>query len=58
MIDYPKLIEEKKADIVHYEGCLDRYMGTRWVDYGRRSLAAKHEELKALEDAYAKTKEI
>ena len=45
-----KKIEEKKKEIEHYEGVLERYGMGRWRDQGRRHLADLKNELKALEE--------
>jgi hypothetical protein len=44
------MIEEKKKEIEHYEGVLERYGAGRWMDQGRRHLAELKNELKVLEE--------
>ena len=43
-------VAAKKAEILHYEGVLERYGSGRWLDMGRRHLANLREELRVLED--------
>lgn len=38
-------IEEKKAEIEHYKGVLERYGSGRWYDQGRRHLEELEREL-------------
>ncbi len=44
------LIEQKRAEIEHYQGVLDRYQSGRWYDQGRRHMAELKAELEALLD--------
>ena len=41
-------IEKKKAEILHYEGVLERYGSGRWLDMGRRHMEELKEELRRL----------
>lgn len=41
-------IAAKAAEVAHYEGVLERYGSGRWLDQGRRHLAALNEELRVL----------
>lgn len=43
-------VAAKKAEILHYEGVLERYGSGRWLDMGRRHLADLKEELSKLEE--------
>lgn len=43
-----KEIEKKKAEILHYEGVLERYGSGRWLDMGRRHMEDLKEELRKL----------
>ena len=46
-------VEKKRAEVVHYQGVLDRYMAGRWLDQGRRHHADLKAELAALEQELA-----
>lgn len=41
-------IAAKAAEVVHYEGVLERYGSGRWLDMGRRHLAELKRELQEL----------
>ncbi|USV41076.1 hypothetical protein [Xanthomonas phage BUDD] len=41
-------IAAKAAEVVHYEGVLERYGSGRWLDQGRRHLAELNRELQEL----------
>ena len=42
-------VSDKKAEIKHYEGVLERYGSGRWYDSGRRHLADLKVQLSVLE---------
>lgn len=42
-------IRQKQAEILHYEGVLERYGSGRWMDMGRRHLAELREQLAVLQ---------
>lgn len=50
LMNIEKSIEEKKKEIDHYEGVLDRYGHGRWRNQGLRHLEDLQEQLRKLQE--------